>query len=212
MGSLSEYVNIFLTLLAIVDPLGAIPFFLTLAPTQSAKLRRRLAWSSTLTVFITLGLAALTGEELLTALGISINSFRVAGGVLLLLIGISMLLQDKRFMGREPGKTSLKQSLEDFAVVPLGIPLLAGPGAISSMIIFTHRYEGFGHTSVLLVVSLAVALLTGLTLLLAHPIGKLLGRNGLNITIRLMGLILSAAAVQFMANGLLRLFPGLATP
>lgn len=212
MGTWTEYVNIFLTLLAIVDPWGAIPFFLTLAPAQSAKLRRRLAWSSTLTVFITLGVSALFGSELLAVLGISINSFRVAGGFLLLLIGISMLLQDKRFTDREPAKRTLKEHLEEFAIVPLGIPLLAGPGAISSMIIYTHRYEGFGHTSVLLLVSLAVALLTGLTLLLAHPIGKLLGRNGLNITIRLMGLILSAAAVQFMANGLLKLFPGLSAP
>jgi multiple antibiotic resistance protein len=212
MGTWTEYINIFLILLAIVDPWGAIPFFLTLAPSQAAKLRRRLAWTSTLTVFITLGVSALFGEQLLAILGIGLNSFRVAGGFLLLLIGISMLLQDKRFMGRESGKGTVKQDLEDFAVVPLGIPLLAGPGAISSMILFTHRHDGFSHTSMLLAVSLAVALVTGLILLLANPIGKLLGRNGLNITIRLMGLILSAAAVQFMANGLLQLFPGLAAP
>lgn len=209
MHQASEYVNIFVTLLAIVDPMGAIPIFISLTASDSDVSQRTTAWISALTVALVLVGSALFGEMLLRFFGISIASFRVAGGLLLLLIGINMLhARQNNYAGYRNGeKPPLDR--ENIAVVPLAVPLLSGPGAISSMTIFAHRDLSWEHTTVLIGIGLVVALLTGWMLRLAQPIGRLLGKTGVSIAVRLMGLLLSAAGVQFITEGLLQLFPKL---
>lgn len=206
----SEYINMFVTLLAIVDPWGAVPVFIGIAHKQSAREQKRLALLAAFTVGMVLIGSALLGERLLLFFGISIDSFRVAGGLLLLLIGINMLHSQKGYGQPLAQKHVCLEDKEEMAVVPLAIPLLSGPGAISSMTIYAHNHAQWTHLGMLIVISLLVALVTWITLWMAQPIGKMLGKAGMSITIRLMGLLLSAAAVQFIANGLARLFPGLA--
>ncbi len=208
MKNIHEYVNMFITLLAIVDPIGGIPVLLSLVGEGALKGKQRAAWLAAATVFVVLALSALAGEKLLEAFGIQIASFRVAGGILLLLIGIKMMLADHRFQLDRAELAETNPKDDGYIFVPLAIPLLSGPGAISSMILFAHRHSGMHHYMLLLGISLLIGLLTGLILSLARPVSKFLGANGLKISTRLMGLLLSAAAVQFMANGLTELFPG----
>jgi multiple antibiotic resistance protein len=209
MHTLTEYVNIFVTLLAIVDPMGAIPVFISLTASDSDASKKSTAWISALTVALVLVGSALFGEILLRFFGISIASFRVAGGLLLLLIGINMLHARQNSYAGYRAAGDAEADHESVAVVPLAVPLLSGPGAISSMTLFAHRDLSWQHTGILIGISLAVALLTGWMLRLAQPIGRLLGKTGVNIGVRLMGLLLSAAGVQFITEGLLQLFPKL---
>ncbi len=199
---LSEYVNIFITLIAIVDPLGVIPIFITLTQTKTRQYQNKTAWISAVTVAIVLIASVLIGETLLNFFGISIASFRVAGGLLLLLMGINMLHARQVFSSYNSDNTMD----ENIAVVPLAIPLLSGPGAISTMTIFAHRDLQWNHLTILIGISLMVAIITWGVLFLAQKIGGVLGKTGLNITVRLMGLLLSAAAVQFMADGITQFF------
>jgi multiple antibiotic resistance protein len=209
MHTFNEYINIFATLLAIVDPMGAIPIFISLTASDSDASKKSTAWISAGTVALVLVGSALFGEILLRFFGISIASFRVAGGLLLLLIGINMLqARQSNYAGYRTGEQEACDH-ENVAVVPLAVPLLSGPGAISSMTIYAHRDLSWQHTAVLVGIGLAVALLTGLLLRLAQPIGRLLGKTGVSIAVRLMGLLLSAAGVQFITEGFLQLFPRL---
>jgi multiple antibiotic resistance protein len=208
MGSVSEYINIFITLLAIVDPLGAIPIFISLTYNQPLSYQRRTIWVTSLAVCLILVGSALVGEKLIRIFGISVASFRVAGGILLLMVGITMLHAQQSFSSHKPEEVEEAAEKENIAVVPLAIPLLSGPGAISSMIIYAQRAPVFStHMATLLLISLLVAAVTGATLYLARPVSITLGKTGMNIVIRLMGLLLAAAGVQFIANGLIQLFP-----
>jgi multiple antibiotic resistance protein len=210
MHPANEYINIFVTLLAIVDPMGAIPIFISLTANDSEQSQKSTAWISAATVALVLVGSALFGEILLKFFGISISSFRVAGGLLLLLIGINMLhARQNSYAGYRQGDKTPACERENIAVVPLAVPLLSGPGAISSMTIYAHRDLSWHHTAMLVGIGLAVALLTGWMLRLAQPIGRMLGKTGVSIAIRLMGLLLSAAGVQFITEGLLQLFPKL---
>jgi multiple antibiotic resistance protein len=206
---LSEYINIFITLLAIVDPMGAIPIFISLTQHAHNSDEKNTAWICAVTVGLVLICSALFGETFLHFFGISIASFRVAGGILLLLMGINMLHARQNYGTYDTDENGRRRERESIAVVPLAIPLLSGPGAISTMTIYAHRDLSWGHSMWLIGISLSVALLTGIMLLLAQPIGKALGKTGLSIAVRLMGLLLSAAAVQFIAEGLSQLFPKL---
>jgi len=211
MFSISEYLNILITLLAIVDPLGAIPIFISLTYNQSLTYQRRTIWITMLAVFIILAGSALFGEKLIQIFGISVASFRVAGGILVLMVGITMLHAQQSKSSHKPEEAEEAAEKDNIAVVPLAIPLLSGPGAISSMILYAQRSPVVSyHRGMLIAISILVALATGLTLYLSRPIHVALGKTGMNIAMRLMGLLLAAAGVQFMANGLLQLFPVLA--
>jgi len=205
----SEYAKFFIGLLAIVNPIGIVPVFMGLTRHLSAPERSRVGLRAAVTVGMVLVVALLMGEALLSFFGISLDSFRVAGGILILLMAISML-----HGGISPAKQTSEEAQdaeekESIAVVPLGMPLLAGPGAISTIIIYSHRGHGLTHLALLLSIALSLALLTWLALRAAPAIAARLGRTGLNIVTRIMGLILAAIGVEFMANGLRQLFPGL---
>lgn len=206
----NEYAQFFIGLLAIVNPVGIIPAFIGMTRHQTLQQRNASGLNAAVTVGIVLMVSLFMGEGLLSFFGISVDSFRVAGGILILLMALSMLhggISTAKQTSEEAHDAEDKQNV---AVVPLGIPLLAGPGAISTIIIYSHRGQGTTHLLLLMLVAFAIALLTWISLRSAPYIADRLGRTGLNIISRIMGLMLAAIGVEFIANGLKQLFPGLA--
>ncbi|WP_455234590.1 MarC family protein [Thiogranum longum] len=206
----TEYTRFFTALLVILDPFAAIPVFLALTPGYSKAERSRAALVASMTVAIILIITAVTGESLLRAIGASLASFRVGGGIVLMLMALSMLRGETGRVRANSIETAEAESKQTVAVVPIAIPLLAGPGAISTVIIEMHRFTGLRHTLLVVTVILVICLILWLVLRAAAAIGDALGRVGLNIVNRLFGLVLTAIAVEIMANGLKELFPALA--
>lgn len=205
----TSYVKTLVGILAIVNPLGGIPVFLSLcedrSPTDSSSIARVTGFS----VAMVLLLSAWTGQILLSFFGIGIPSFRTGGGLLILLMAISMMHAKQSNAKRSPEEEDADSNKENVAVVPLAIPLLAGPGAISLVVVEGHRAENLTDHLILSLCIVVVALLVWLSLRLAEPIGKRLGVTGLNISTRIMGLLLAAIGVQMIAEGLKQLFPAL---
>ena len=147
---------------------------------------------------------------ILTLLGTSLDAFRVGGGIVLLLMAVSMLGAKTSPVHHTPEEAAAAESKAAIGVVPIGIPLLAGPGAISTTIIQMERGHGPAHAGIIVLCLAIVCATIWIVLRLAAPIGARLGVVGLNILNRLFGLLLAAIAIQIMANGLVGLFPGLA--
>jgi len=206
---LSGYVRFFVTLTAVLDPFLAVPIFLALTAARSSSERLRLVNAVVVAVLAVLGGAALFGEQLLLIVGASLPAFRVGGGLVLLLMALAMLNAQVGGVRQSHDEAKELQSGELSGVVPLAVPLLAGPGAISTTIIAAQA-GGAAHFAAILVCILMVCVLTWITLRLAGQIGARLGTTGLNIATRLLGLLLAALAIQTMAEGLRQLFPGLA--
>lgn len=210
MEDFSQYAKLFAALLAIVNPIGAVPLFVTLTGQQTAVERRRTAFTAAVTVGTVLVVSLLVGEAILRFFGISIASFRVAGGILVLLIAVSMM-----YARTSPARHTPEEAAEAFdkasvAVVPIGVPLLAGPGAISTVIVYAHRLASPAQYGAILIVIGVVTLSVWLAFRTAPYVAKLLGRTGINVVTRIMGLIIGAIGVEFIANGLKQLLPGLA--
>ena len=206
----SVFLKTFVALIAIVNPIGVVPIFLALTSEESEKYRKHTAYMSALSVGIILLMGAFAGEAILAFFGIGLPSFRVGGGILVLLMAISMLQAKQSRIRQSPSEAEYAEEKENVAVVPLAIPLMAGPGAISLAIIHGHQAVTLQSKLMLGVSVIAVALVALISLSLAKPIGKALGITGLNIATRIMGLILAAIGVQMIAQGLLKLLPGLA--
>ncbi|MDT8436462.1 MAG: MarC family protein [Gemmatimonadota bacterium] len=199
----------FAGLLAILNPLGAVPIFLGLTLHLGAPQRRRTARVAALAVAGVLVAAVWSGDALLAFFGVRIASFRVGGGILILLMAIAML-QARTSPSKQTQEEAEEAGTRDsVGVVPIGVPLLAGPGAISLVIVDAQEAAVTGRL-VLTGLVLLVAGCAWLALLLADPIGRVLGRTGINIFTRLMGLLLAAVAVEYIATGFAGLFPVLA--
>lgn len=196
-------------LLAILNPIGAVPIFLGLTLGQGPHQRRRAARYAAIAVAIVLVVAVWAGEGILGFFGVRIASFRVGGGILILLMAIAML-QARTSPSKQTQEEAEEAGTRDsVGVVPIGIPLLAGPGAISLVIVDAQQAD-VGGRLVLSATIAVVAAIAWVALLAAGPIGRVLGRTGINIFTRLMGLLLAAVAVEYIATGLLELFPALA--
>lgn len=197
-------------LLAILNPLGAIPVFISLTMGWDAATRMRTARIAAVATGLVLSTAALAGDRILAFFGISIAAFRVGGGILVLLMAIHMM-QAKRSGARQtPEETEAAAEKDSVAVVPLAIPLLAGPGAISTVILNAHQTQGFLGFVMLGGIIWLMAGAVYLALTAAVPVARRLGVLGINITTRILGLLLAAIAVEFIADGLKELFPLLA--
>ncbi|MCB1875418.1 MAG: MarC family protein [Chromatiales bacterium] len=206
----SEYTRFFTSLLVILDPFMAIPILLALTEGYTDEERRRVVRIASATVASVLIVAALTGEALLTFLGTSLGSFRVGGGVVLFLMSLAMLQAKTDRVRTSPAERDSASNRASVAVVPLAIPLLAGPGAMSNVIIAMQRSQTTYHHWAIIACILAVCVLSYVVLNMANRIGDTLGDIGLTIVNRLFGLILAAIAVEIVANGLKQLFPILA--
>ncbi len=202
--------KIFIGIMAIVNPLGAIPVFLSLCSGRTVEEIKRTARITAIAVAVVLLVATWFGDSVLAFFGIGIAAFRAAGGLLILLMALAMMHARQSHVKRSPEEESADTDREDVAVVPLAVPLLAGPGAISLVIVEAQRGATVLHEVMISICIGLVALCTWITLLLAEPIGERLGVTGLNIVTRIMGLLLAAIGVQMIADGLVKLFPGLA--
>ena len=196
-------------ILAIVNPAGAIPVFLGLTGGQNSAQRKHTAAAASLCVGITLICAAWSGDLIFSLFQIRLASFKAGGGILVLLMAISMLQAKISGMRQTDEEAEDARSRDNVAIVPLGIPLMAGPGAISLVIVNAQRAAGWDAKVILSAVIAAVALITWLALRSSKRIGDWLGPSGINIITRLMGLILAAVAVELIASGALELLPGL---
>lgn len=208
VSSWQDYSRFLVGLFAILDPFIAVPLFLSLTANRSDAERARTVNVVTMTVLAVLAGAAVAGEALLQLIGGSLASFRVGGGLVLLLMALAMLNARTGDVRQTAQEADEFEQSDGRGVVPLAIPLLAGPGAISTVIVAAHGDGLLHRLIVILCVVLACALLW-ITLRLAAPVGKRLGTTGLNIVNRLLGLLLAAFAVESMASGLRALFPAL---
>ena len=208
MNALQDYLRFAVTLTAVLDPFLAVPIFLTVTASRSPARRAALVRIVVITVFSVLAAAALLGEQLLLYVGASLSAFRVGGGLVLLLMALAMLNAQAGGVRQSQAEAKALESGELPGVVPLAVPLLAGPGAISTTIIAAQS-GGWIHVAAVITCVAIVCALTWVVLTLAHPIGARMGATGLNVATRLLGLLLAALAIQTMAEGLKELFPGL---
>ena len=205
------FVSAFVTLMVVIDPPGCAPIFAGLTQGTAPVHRRAMAIRATLIAAGILLFFALLGEDLLRALGISLSAFRVAGGIMLFLIAIDMVFE-RRTERRENRAQAVAQGAdggleaEDISVFPMGIPMIAGPGTIASVMLLTARSDGWTETFVVLGALAAVLLMTLGALLAAGPLMKKLGRNLEAMITRILGVILAALAAQFVIDGIRRSF------
>ena len=198
----------FTTLFVIIDPLGLLPVLLALTPGVRAPERRRMALKgSLLAAAILLGFA-LVGERVLGLLGIGLPAFRTAGGVMLLLIALEMVFERRtERRSRSADELKLVGGPDDISVFPLAIPLLAGPGAITSVMLLMARHQGdLGAQATVVAVLLAVMALCVVIFLLVEPLARLLGPTLTHVVSRLLGILLGALAVQYVFDGLRKAF------
>ena len=202
-----------ITLLAIVNPLAIVPFFIHYTHGFSHVQRRHTVAISSFTCFVVIAVSALAGLHILAFFGISLASFQVGGGMLLLTSALNML-------NAQPAEAkTTSHELEDgaekaamgasIAVVPLTIPLLTGPATMSTVVIYAEKAKTLLQLGTLVGYGVVIALATALCFSLAEPIARVLGKTGINVMTRLMGLILAALAVEVMSDGLTKLFPAL---
>ena len=208
MDEWTDLIKLTVALLAIVDPVASIPVFLGTTTGYAPAERQRVTQVVAITVFCVLGIAALIGTQVLNFFGISIPSFLIAGGILLLLMAIAMLQARESGIRQTPDEAAEAAERDAVAVVPLGIPLLAGPGAISTMIIATHQ-STLGHHLLLLIPAAVIGIVVWVTFAAASRISERLGTTGMNIITRVMGLIIAAIGVEYIYRGLIELFPKL---
>ena len=206
----TEYIKIFTALLAIVNPLGIIPIFVTLTDDLTKQEYKQIARTASFTVAVVLILSTLVGKLVLSFFGISIGSFRVGGGILLMLIAVAMM-QGGHHRSRQTSEEAREaEDKESIAVVPIATPLLAGPGAISTVIIFAQESFHPVHIGLIIISILIVAFLSWVALSIANPISRMMSKTAINIVTCLMGLLLAAIAVEFIVGGLVQLLPALA--
>ncbi len=206
----TEYTKMLIGLIAVINPIGAVPIFLSLTTGMKDAERKKISRTTTYAVFLILIASLLLGEAILDFFGITISSFRVAGGILILLMAISMMHAKTDGIKRTDEEAQESEHLKSIAVVPLAIPLLAGPGAISTVILYAHRDTTILHYVMIALVIFIVCFLLFLAFRAVKYISRYLTQTAVNVFARLMGLVLAAIAIEILANGLRGLFPDLA--
>jgi len=198
-----------IALLAIVNPIGIVPFFLHFTQNFSPEQRRHTMRVSATAAFLVVSISGLAGLKIIEFFGITIASFQVGGGLLLLMSAIHMLnAQPAESRGEDVNQGQQKADAgASIAVVPLTIPLLTGPATISTMVIYAEKTKTIGQHAVLVGYGVVIGVAAYLAFLAAGRIARVLGQTGINVMTRLMGLILAAMAVELLADGLSKLFP-----
>ena len=191
------------TFFVIIDPPGCAPIFASLTQGAPAAQRRAMAIRSVLIAASILIFFGLFGEDLLSALGVSLAAFRIAGGIMLFLIALEMVFE-KRTERREhrAQEVNATPEIEDISVFPMAIPMIAGPGSIASIMLLMAQSDGLQESLIVLGALLAILLLTLVALLMAGPLMRLLGHKMEAMITRLLGVILAALAAQFVIDGI----------
>lgn len=198
----------FSSIFFLVDPFAAIPTFLAITAGADAGRRKRMAYRASVTCFVVLTSFALAGKLIFSMFGITLPAFEIAGGLILLLIGIDMLEAKRSPTQESSSETEEAAAKEDAGIVPLGIPMLAGPGAISSVMVLVGqapaKWPNWQMAAILLSIAITAATSFGV-LSAADRVRRILGETGIRILVRIMGLLLVALAMQFFVNGLMDL-------
>ena len=196
------YVSSLITFFVVIDPPGCAPIYAGLSKGASPAHRRAMAIRAVLVASAILFVFALFGEDLLRALGISLASFRIAGGIMLFLIALEMVFE-KRTQRREDraAKVAETPEVEDVSIFPMAMPMIAGPGSIASVMLLMSRNDGLEASIVILGALATILVLTLLALLAAGPIMRVLGVKIEAVITRLLGVLLAALAVQFVIDG-----------
>lgn len=191
-------ITAFVTMFVVIDPIGLAPLFVALTQGMTDKARRRIALRATLVAVGVLLAFAAFGEALLSFVGISMPAFRVAGGILLFLTALDMLFE-RRTKRREDQSDD---AFNDPSVFPLAIPLIAGPGAIASVILLMGQRPGLEGAAMVLGMTAVVLIMVLGFFVISGPIERALGKTGITVVTRLLGMLLAALAVQFVLDGL----------
>lgn len=208
---MAEFLLFFASLFSIVNPFSAIPTFVSLTGGVPSRERRVMITQTASAVFVILVFSYFTGQGLLRFFSISVSSLRVAGGAVIFSMAWSMLqarVSPQKQTQEERDEADADVGDRSIAFVPLAMPLLAGPGSISLMIIAAGRSETVADHAIVVGSALLLAVLAWIILQAASPIASALGRTGMNVATRFMGLILAATAVEFISSGLADIFPG----
>ncbi|MBK4713915.1 YchE family NAAT transporter [Enterobacteriaceae bacterium YMB-R22] len=206
---LAIYFKFFIGLFALVNPVGIIPVFISMTSYQTAPARNKTNLTANLSVAIILWTSLFLGDGILQVFGISIDSFRIAGGILVVTIAMSMIsgkLGEDKQNKQEKSETAIRESV---GVVPLALPLMAGPGAISSTIVWGTRFNSWSNLLGFSVAIAAFALSCWLLFRAAPWLVRFLGQTGINVITRIMGLLLMALGIEFIITGIKASFPGL---
>ncbi len=203
-------ISIFVTLMVTIDPVGIVPIFVSLTSGMTARQKRMVAVRSALIAFVVLSLFSIFGEQVLGVLGISLPAFRTAGGLMLLWIGFEMVFEKREERKSTTAERAISDShVNDVAAFPLAIPLLAGPGAITATMLIAAKAHGdWNVLGVLIAVVALVLTFSFLVFILSSRIEHLIGDTGRIVLSRLLGVILGALAVQYIADGVLELARG----
>lgn len=206
---LDLFLSAFITFFVVIDPPGCAPIYASLTHGANAAQRRNMAIRATGVATIILLIFALFGEKLLAALHIELNSFRIAGGIMLFLIALDMVFE-KRTQRREERAQKIIETpeIEDVSIFPMAMPMIAGPGSIASVMLLMSQNEGFDRAAIVIAALGAVLVLTLLALLAAGPLMRLLGTQVEAVITRLLGVLLGALAAQFVVDGLRSSFLG----
>jgi multiple antibiotic resistance protein len=203
MPNFDSLFNAFVTILVTIDPPGLAPLFLAVTRGMNREQRRQVSIRASIIGFAVMALFAVAGASILSVFGITLPAFRVAGGFLLFFIAFEMVFERRQDRKEKSADVAItRDHIHNLAVFPLAIPLIAGPGAISATVLLSGSFPGFAAQAILVGI-LAVGLaLTYLVFVLAERIDRFLGQTGRSILTRLLGVILAALAVQFVADGI----------
>lgn len=217
--NLSLISNFFIAILAIINPVGNIPVFIDQVRNDSKIVQKDIAMLLSLIIFLIMLIFFLTGESLLKIFGITIPAFRIAGGILILLIGLRTINGRKNFdtsdfVAEPEEKSTFKQAKKRVAslVVPLAIPIFVGPGVATTVILYSQQISGITNTIAAVIAMFLVSSIVASFLLISNWFSRIFGKNFMDIISRTMGLILCAIAIQFMIEGINQLFPGVINP
>ncbi|CAM4310783.1 YchE family NAAT transporter [Shewanella denitrificans] len=203
------YVKFFLGLLAIINPIGLLPVFVSLTSHQTEVERNHTGKVANFAVVVILLVTMLAGQHILNLFSISLSAFRIAGGTLIAIIAMSMLQGKLSEVKRNQEEDRESSAMESVAVVPLALPLMAGPGAISSVIVFAAGHNSFANFVGMFVTIVLLGLVSFGLFRMAPAIFKYLGKTGINVITRLMGLLMLSMGIEVIAAGVKGLFPTL---
>ena len=196
------FISAFVTFFVVIDPPGCAPIFSSLTTGATAAHQRAMAVRSTLVAGAILLAFALVGKAFLSALHISLDAFRIAGGIMLFLIALDMVFEKRTERRENRAQDVIAKEQDDISIFPMGIPMIAGPGSIASVMLLTSRADGWAERGVVLGALGVTLLLTMVALLLAGPLMKLLGYKLEAMITRVLGVILAALAAQFVIDGI----------
>jgi multiple antibiotic resistance protein len=207
--STAEAMKFIVAMIIMMNPLGSLSIFLDLTRKSSRPARHKVALTAGMAMIIIMLITVWSGQELLQLLGITISSFRCAGGIILLLMGLSMLQSKESPVSYTSGDDEAAKERESVAVVPLALPIIIGPGAISTLIIAGTDFPSIYHKFQMSLYCIALAVAMSMILYFGHFIASLVGTSVIKVVTRIMGMIIMAIAVGMLADGLTVLFPAL---